>query len=94
MIKSAVAKAIAIISTVQAVSTNGVIAEHLSNILWMLQEDADNTIADTSQMNRQDGNTSLLRNFIINDFMLRYRRLNSIYFTETLFYYESEEYTW
>ena len=36
-------------------------------------------------MNRQDGNTSLLRNFTTNDRMLRYRRINSIYFTDTIF---------
>ena len=39
----------------------------------------------TSQRNCQDTNSSLTRNFGMNDRMLRYRQINSILFTDTLF---------
>ena len=48
MIKSAVAKAIATITTVQAVSTAGISDEHLSKIFWISHEEAEKTIVATS----------------------------------------------
>ena len=39
----------------------------------------------TSQLNCQDATSSLARNFGTNDCMLRYRRLDSIFFTDTLY---------
>ena len=85
MIELAVAEGTATISTAQADSTAGVSAENISKIFRISNEEAENTIAATSQLNHHDGNTSLSRNFITNDHMLRYRRLNSIYFTNIIF---------
>ena len=48
MIESAVAEAIATINTVQAGSTAGVSAEHLSKIFWISHEEAEKTIVATS----------------------------------------------
>ena len=59
MIKSTVAEAIATIIVVKAVSMAGVSAEHLSKIFWISHKEAEKTIAATSQLNHQDGNTSL-----------------------------------
>ena len=85
MIKLAVDELIATIRTVQAGSTAGVSAEHISKIFRISHEEYEKTIDTTSQINRQDGNTSLSRNFTINYCMLRYRWLNSIYFADILF---------
>ena len=60
-------------------------AEHISKIFWVLHNEDEKTVSTTSQLNRQDGNTSRSRNFTTNDRMLQYRRLNSIYFTDTIF---------
>ena len=39
----------------------------------------------TSQLNKQDADSSLFRQFGTNDRMLRYRRLKSIFFMDTFF---------
>ena len=70
MIKSTVAEAIATIIVVKAGSMAGVSAEHLSKIFRISHEKAEKTISATSQLNCQDGNTSLSRNFTTNDRML------------------------
>ena len=85
MIKLAVDELIATKRTVQSGSTAGVSAEHISKIFRISHKEAEETISATSQLNCQDGNTSLSRNFVTNDCMLWYLRLNSIYFTETIF---------
>ena len=72
MIKSAVAEEISAIVAVTADSTAGVSAEHLSKIFRISHEEAEKTITATSQLNRQDGNTSLSPNFNTNDCMLQY----------------------
>ena len=70
MTESEVAEAIATIIKAQAGSTTGVSSEHLSNIFRISHEEAENIISATSQLNRQDGNISLSRNFTTNDCML------------------------
>ena len=87
MIESAVAKEIAKIITAQADSTAGVRAEHISKIFRISHEEAEKTIAATSQLNRQDGKISLSqKNYTTNDRMMQYLRLDSIYFTDTIFF--------
>ena len=57
----------------------------LSNIWTISREMSVNTIALTSQLNREGENTSLARNLGTNDRMLRYRRIKSHFFTDTFF---------
>ena len=70
MIKSAVANAMDTIITVQAGSTDGVSSEHLSEIFRISHEESEKTIAAMSQLNCQDGNTSLSHNVTTNYRML------------------------
>ena len=63
----------------------GVSADLLQKI-WRIDNDtAKRTIGKTTQLNRQDANSKLSRNFGTNDRMLRYRRLKSFFFTDTFF---------
>ena len=83
--ESAVAEAIKTLSAVTAGGAGGVSAEHLSKIFRISNQEAERTLDATSQLNCQDANSSLARNFGTNDRMFRYRRLNSIFFTDTLY---------
>ena len=84
-VEAAVADAIATISAVTAGNTTGVSAAHLSKIFRISHDEAERTLDATSQLNCQDANSSLARNFGTNDRMLRYRRIDSIFFTDTLY---------
>ena len=54
--------------------------------IWRIDSDtAKRTIKTTTQLNRQDVNSKLSRNFGTNDRMLRYRRIKSFFFTDTFF---------
>ena len=54
--------------------------------LWTISEKlADGVINNTTQLNRQSADNSLSRHFTTNDRMLRYKRINSIFFTDTMF---------
>ena len=63
----------------------GVNAELLQKIWRIDSETAKRTIKTTSQLNRQDVNSKLSRNFGTNDRMLRYRRIKSFFFTDTFY---------
>ena len=58
-IGSALAEADATISTIRAGRTRGISAKHLSKIFPIYHEEAVCTIDVTSQLNRQDTNSSL-----------------------------------
>ena len=65
--------------------SKGVSADLLQKI-WRIDKDtAKRTIKNTTQLNRQDVNSKLSRNFGTNDRMLRYRRIKSHFFTDTFF---------
>lgn len=86
---AAVAKSIsetsATLAALQAGNLRGVSAEHLSKI-WRLPHDlAERTLGCTSQLIRQDANSKLSRNFVTNDRQARYRRLDSVFFSDTFF---------
>ena len=73
------------ISSAHASQPKGVSKSTLSK-LWCINEKlAQGAIDSTSQLNRQSADNTLSRNFSTNDRMLRYRRINSIFFTDTLF---------
>ena len=63
----------------------GITADALSKIWRIDHKTAEQTIAATSQLNRQSDSTSLTRNFGTNDRMLRYRRIKSWFYTDTFF---------
>ena len=72
-------------SAYHAEKSKGVDNELLQKI-WRIDSDtAKHTINTTTQLNRQDINSKLSRNFGTNDRMLRYRRLKSFFFTDTFF---------
>ena len=63
----------------------GVSPELLEKILRIDNSTAKRTIHTTNQLNRQEANSKLSRNFVTNDRMLRYRRIKSYLFTEHFF---------
>ena len=72
-------------SSSHAENPKGVDAELLQKI-WIIDSDtAKRTINTTTQLNIQDINSKLSSNFGTNDKMLRYRRIKSFFFTDTLF---------
>jgi hypothetical protein len=73
------------ICSTTASQPSGVSSKTLSK-LWCINEKlATKAIDQTTQLNRQSADNSLSRNFSTNDRMLRYRRINSTFFTDTLF---------
>ena len=73
------------ISATHAEIPKGVSARDLSKV-WMIDiETARRTLDVTTQLRRQDGYSKLSRNLNTNDRMLRYRRINTHFFTDTFF---------
>ena len=64
---------------------NGINKEHLSKIWWISEKEAGNTLKVTSQLNKQDADSTISRKFGTNDRMLRYRRINSHFFSDTFY---------
>ncbi len=73
------------ISAVTAGKPGAVSAERLAKLFSILFDDAVRTLAVTTQLNRQTADSSLLRNFGTMDRMVRYRQLNSTFFTDTMY---------
>eukprot|EP00970_Alexandrium_tamarense_P013767 scaffold3678_cov106-Alexandrium_tamarense.AAC.1 len=73
------------VSATHAEAPKGVSPELLSKIWRINQQTAKRTLEVTSQLNKQDGDSSLARNFSTNDRMQRYRRLKSFFFSDTFF---------
>jgi hypothetical protein len=72
------------IAAVQASKNQGVSKEMLSKI-WMVSDDlAQGAIDHNSQLCKHHADNSLSRHFTTNDRMLRYKRLKSVFFTDTL----------
>ena len=63
----------------------GVTASQLSKVWCISEEDAKRTLDVTTQLNKQDADASLARRFGTNDRMLRYRRINSLFYTDTFY---------
>lgn len=54
--------------------------------LWKIKiEDAERTLKVTTQLQRHDTDRHLAREFLTNDQMLRYKRINHYFFTDTFF---------
>ena len=73
------------ISAAPADLPKGVNKEVLAK-LWCISEDhASGVIDHNTQLNRQSADNSLSRQFSTNDRMLRYKRINSTFYTDTMF---------
>ena len=73
------------VSSTQASRSRGVTKDFLSK-LWLIPKNlAQDTIPRNTQMHRQSQDNFLSRNYTTNDRMLRYKRLQSVFFTDTIF---------
>ena len=70
------------VSTTIGKST-GFSTEHISKVFLIDKETADRTLKCTTQLCKHDTGGSLSRNFTTNDRMLRYKRINTHFFTDT-----------
>ena len=71
-------------SSLSASSTSGVSKDFLSKV-WMISPDqAEKTLEHTTQLCKQQGENHLSRHYTTNDCMLRYKRLKSTFYTDTL----------
>lgn len=65
--------------------SNSTDAHHLSKVWKISYDEAKQTIQATSQRSQRTQNPKLAKNYGTNDRMLRYRRLNTYFFMDTLF---------
>ena len=73
------------LSAVQATRSHGVKKDLLSK-LWVVTEDeAQYAIDHSTQLCKHHADNGLSRQFSTNDRMLRYKRIQSVFFTDTLF---------
>jgi hypothetical protein len=73
------------IAAVTAKRSGGVNAEQLSKIFCIPHDDAARTLLVTTQLVRHNPDSSLSRNAMTDDRALRYRKIKSNFFTDTLF---------
>ena len=73
------------IAAVDVSSPSGVTPEFLSKIWSVSPRQAEDIVDQNTQLNRQSSEGQLSRQFSTNDRMLRYRRIQSYFFTDTMF---------
>ena len=73
------------IGAISASTPTGITAETLSKICKISYPTAAGTLEVTTQLNIQGGSVNLSRNFDTNNWMLRYRRIASEFYTDTFF---------
>jgi hypothetical protein len=74
-----------VIAAISAGTPKGPSAKYLSK-LWLVSEKlAEGSLNATTQLKRHNSDNILSRQFSTNDRMLRYRRLNSVFFSDTMF---------
>ena len=79
------AKVQSVVSAINAGTSKGPNPKDLSR-LWLIDEAlAAETINQTTQLCRQNADNSLSRQFLTNNRMLQYRRLQSTFFLDTMF---------
>ena len=71
------------LTTAHDETPKGVTAEHLRKVWRILEEAAQRTLNVTTQLNKQDADSSLSRRFGTNDRMLRYKRITSLFYIDT-----------
>ena len=72
-------------SSISAGRSTGVTPEHLSKIWRIPFDDAVRTLETTTQLIQQDPDSSLSRSAGTNDRAVRYRKINSTFYTDTMF---------
>ena len=73
------------VSSTQASRSRGVTKDFLSK-LWLIPENlAESAIKRNTQLKRLSQDNPLSRNYTTNDRMLRYKRIQSVFFTDTMF---------
>eukprot|EP00956_Cyclotella_meneghiniana_P034439 scaffold104886_cov86-Cyclotella_meneghiniana.AAC.1 len=72
-------------SAAHAEIPKGVTKEMLSKVWRISEDEARRTLEVTTQLNRQDADSSIAQRASTNDRMLRYRRLKSYFFMDTFF---------
>ena len=77
--------ALADVSAITVGRSQGVTPEHLAKIWRIPFDDAVKSLEATTQLIKQNPESSLSRNADTNDRAVRYRRLNSTFFTDTMF---------
>ena len=73
------------ISSAKAGKLKSISPTFLSKIWSINESQAQGAIDSNTHLNKQSGETSLSRHFSTNDRMLRYKRINSLFFTDTFF---------
>ena len=73
------------IDATHAETPKGISPKELAKVWRIDLETAKKTLEVTSQRRKHDGNSSLSRNISTNDRMLRYKRINCHFFTDTFF---------
>ena len=73
------------VSAIELDKVNGVSPDFLSKIWSVSDNQAKEIIKDNTQLNRQPNDGLLSKQFSTNDRMLRYRRINSYFFSDTMF---------
>ena len=85
-VQQAVASAFsASVGAAHVTTPKGVSAETLQKVFRIDLATAKRTLKVTTQLNSRNPHSSLSRGFGTNDRMLRYRRINSYFFTDTFF---------
>ena len=79
-----IARAEFVIGAVTAGQVKDIPAELLANVWQIKESDAERTLRQTTRRNTQSLNSTLSRQFGTNDRMLRYQRLDEIFYTDTL----------
>jgi hypothetical protein len=77
--------AFATIAAVSAGRSTGVNAKHLAKVWCIPHDEAAQTLKVTTQSLRHDPDSSLSRNVGTNDRAVRYRKIKSFFFSDTLF---------
>ena len=72
------------VDSIKALNTRGISKDKLSKIWVVSEELAQGAIDKNTQLCKHHADNSLSRQFSTNDRMLRYKRLNSVFFTDTL----------
>ena len=81
------------IYAVEGYNTTGVKSDYLMKIWSITEKEAQSAIERNTQLNRQSTEGSLSRHFSINDRMLRYRRIKSNFYTDTMLVHKSAKST-
>ena len=79
-----------VIASFEANRSKGVSADYLSKLLYISEPLVEGVIDHNTQKGRHSANNVLSRQFLTKDQMLRYRRIQSTFYTGTVFALKSK----